>query len=334
MLKTIANWLEKRREKRFERTITEFLYGLAQDKHNYKSFSIKEGRSSKPTDSQLRGTKGGFGNDPPKPIPKKRTIIENEFISFVMSLPHSPQIGLDKWEAMNGNQKITIQTGVKYDELGKERRLELPSRRFARLLLFFIFEEIQESQKLIPLYGWEIDMGSGFCHFLKRIGISHNGKQYKKVQDEIESLLSATFNGQSLMGNLYTRRDKRTVLRIAENAFSNAMCDTPIKLDHEALKDFSSSYEIDAFAFLNDRFQQKLVARTHPKCTLRFEAIQWKDLYALNGQGIGRERKYREKFKAGLSLAKQYYPPAKDVDYSDDKSIKINYKHVIPPPLL
>ena len=295
MFTKISRWLAKRKEERF----------LKKMRYKYPDLVDEE-------------------NELPR---RQYRILKTQYVAYLLSLPHSPKDDHDEWVTYNGDQKLMLKSGELEDESGDAFRLKLPSRKYARLAMIFILQELQKSSDEDE-FSWELDMGSNLQIFLETtIGIASNGDAIDVFKDELDRVLTAKFDGSSFIGNVGFK-DKRHKIRISKTELTQNMRKIDISLSDDILRDLKNSYEIDLYVLLAEKTKRR---------GNYSESIKWEALHSLNGQGVARLRKYRENVRdahqrlLSLDSVQKYFPKINTVNLDDNENIVIRGREESPP---
>ena len=242
-----------------------------------------------------------------------------------LSLPHKALLAEQKWERTLQTDGLTCSLIVEPGELmieGKPRLFGVPFGPTARLIILFLQTQAIEQQSR------EIEVGSTTYAWLRRLGLSVGGQDYRRFREQMMRLMAcsvrflyenrrgdgACISGftknpliESGMLSLHARDgDKQVNLWgdrvVLSESFYKALIEHPIPVDMYAIRTIMhSSVALDVYGWLAYR----LHALEHPK------TVGWGALMTQFGIGYSRARRFRERFTEALDLALCVYPAAR-----------------------
>lgn len=234
-------------------------------------------------------------------------------------LPYrNPGVGVREWQREQGNASLMVEAGQAKDiETGQWVKLGLPWGPKARLVLMHLNSEAIRTQS--P----EIDVGDSLTAFVKRLGLTTDGRTVQGIKDQVGALSGAlirmAFSGPQgdfqidskvVSGfNLWFPKDERqrvlwpSFVRLSGDYFESLRAHA-VPLDERAIGALShSAMALDVYAWLAQRLHRI------PKPHRQF--IPWPMLRDQFGPDFERLRKFREKFMEALRQVHVVYPAAK-----------------------
>lgn len=252
-------------------------------------------------------------------------------------LPYrSPDEGVRQWKRKQGNASLLIDAGEACDpETGEWVKLGLPWGPKARLVLMHLNSEAIRTQS--PA----IDVGDSLTAFVKRLGLTTDGRTVRGIKDQVGAL-SAALIRMAFMGpqgafqidakvvkgfDLWFPKDARqrvlwpSVVHLSHDYFDSLRTHA-VPLDERAIAALShSAMALDLYAWLAQRLHRI------PKPHRQF--IAWPILKEQFGVDYDRLRKFREVFMQALRQVHAIYPVAK-IDVTDHGL----FLYTSPPPVV
>lgn len=261
--------------------------------------------------TRLINTAGGLG-DPADEITYQHSIL------CQTGLPYRNPGEVREWQRDQGNASLMIEAGQARDmESGEWVKVGLPWGPKARLILMHLNSEAIRTQS--P----EIDVGDSLTAFVKRIGLTTDGRTVRSIKDQVGALSAAlirmAFSGPQgdyqidakvVSGfNLWFPKDARqrvlwpSMVRLSGDYFESLQRHA-VPLDERAIAALShSAMALDIYAWLAQRLHRI------PKGSRAF--VAWPLLKDQFGPDFDRLRKFREKFMEALRQVHTVYPAAK-----------------------
>jgi hypothetical protein len=242
-----------------------------------------------------------------------------------LSLPHKALPAEQKWERTLQSDGLTCSLIVEPGELmigGKPQMFGVPFGPTARLIILFLQTQAIEQQSR------EIEVGNTTYAWLRRLGLSVGGQDYRRFREQMMRLMAcsvrflyenrrgdgARISGftknpliESGMLSLHARDgDKQISLWsdsvVLSESFYKALVEHPIPVNMYAIRTIMhSSVALDVYGWLAYR----LHVLEQPK------TVGWGALMAQFGIGYSRARRFRERFGEALDLALCVYPAAR-----------------------
>lgn len=238
------------------------------------------------------------------------------------ALPHKKLGDSEVWEQTGHNVSLLIAPGQIPDKRGKGITVGVPYGSRARLILLYL--QTQAVRSSSP----EVELGSSMANWLKRMGITLGGKQYRDVQDQANriSACNLTFIWQN-NGSIQHCKDSiiqggirftdpgdnqprlfEDTVRLSNN-FYKALKEHPVPIAEPALRHIANiSLAIDIYIWLAYRLHS--ISPRHPT------TITWTALHGQFGTGYAKLFHFRPRFIDALKEALAVYPDAK-VDITD-----------------
>lgn len=307
---------------------------------------------------RIRRRQTGAGDQPGLvlPMPAPQTLIQKRLIAtsgLLVNAPdeiayqHSilcqtglpyrnPGAGVREWQREQGNASLMVEAGQAKDmESGQWVKLGLPWGPKARLVLMHLNSEAIRTQSA------EIDVGDSLTAFVKRLGLTTDGRTVRGIKDQVGALSAAlirmAFQGPQgafqidakvVSGfNLWFPKDERqrvlwpSVVHLSHEYFESLRTHA-VPLDERAIAALShSAMALDVYAWLAQRLHRI------PKPHRQF--IAWPLLKDQFGPDFERLRKFREKFMEALRQVHAVYPAAK-IDVTDHGL----FLYTSPPPVV
>lgn len=235
------------------------------------------------------------------------------------ALPYrNPGFEVRDWDRRQGNASLRVNAGEACDpETGKWVKLGLPWGPKARLILMHLNSEAIRTRS--P----EIDVGDSLTAFVKRIGLTTDGRTVRSIKDQVgalsASLIRMAFTGPTggyqvdakvVSGfNLWFPKDARqrvlwpSVVRLSGDYFDSLQRHA-VPLDERAIGALShSAMALDVYAWLAQRLHRIPLGTG--------QRIVWPLLQEQFGADYVRLRKFREVFMEALEQVCKLYPAAK-----------------------
>jgi hypothetical protein len=242
-----------------------------------------------------------------------------------LSLPHKALPAEQKWERTLQSDGLTCSLIVEPGELmieGKPQMFGVPFGPTARLIILFLQTQAIEQQNR------EIEVGNTTYAWLRRLGLSVGGQDYRRFREQMMRLMACSVrflyedrrgDGARISG--FTKNpliesgmlslhagdgDKQINLWsdrvVLSESFYKALIEHPIPVDMYAIRTIMhSSVALDVYGWLAYR----LHVLEQPK------TVGWGALMAQFGVGYSRARRFRERFGEALDLALCVYPAAR-----------------------
>lgn len=288
-------------------------------------------------------------------LPKQQTLIRDRLIDTAgrigdptdeITYQHSilcqtglpyrdPGSDIREWQREQGNAALLIEAGRARDpDSGEWVKLGLPWGPKARLVLLHLNSEAIRSQS--P----EIDVGDSLTAFVKRLGLTTDGRTVRGIKDQVGALSGAlirmAFSGPAgdfqvdtkvVSGfDLWFPKDERqrvmwpSIVRLSGDYFESLQRHA-VPLDERAIAALShSAMALDIYAWLAQRLHR--IPKPHR------QLVPWALLKEQFGPDFARVRKFREKFMEALRQVHAVYPAAKI-----DVTGKGLFLYTSPPPI-
>jgi hypothetical protein len=252
-------------------------------------------------------------------------------------LPYrNPGDDVREWQRDQGNASLMIEAGQAKDmETGKWVKVGLPWGPKARLILMHL------NSSAIRTKNPEVDVGDSLTDFVRRIGLTTDGRTIRTIKDQVGALSSAmirmAFQGSAgayqmdakvVSGfDLWFSRDERqkalwpSTVRLSLDYFASLQSHA-VPLDERAIGALShSAMALDVYSWLAQRLHR---IQNPPR-----QFLPWPLVQAQFGSDYGRLRKFREVFLVALRQVHAVYPAAK-IDVTD-QGLTL---YTSPPPVL
>ncbi len=245
-----------------------------------------------------------------------------------------PQIGLRKWESINGHSAMRIEAGTAFDSnSGKWIDLPLPSGIKARLALIYLSTlAVKNKLPIVPL-------DRSMTAFLKNItGRQVNSRDIYIFKQQMAALGVATVrlaskykqsnsHFVSVFDLIWMQQGTKRSLWPSELELSSGYWQglklKAVPIDMKALKAIShSALAIDIYLWLTHRLWRIDQPYT----------IYWKVLWQQFGQGYSRIRDFRVKFVKVLFQVNAVYPQANIEEYINQDGVSVGLKLFNSPP--
>jgi hypothetical protein len=252
------------------------------------------------------------------------------------ALPYrDPGVDVRDWKRRQGNANLLVQAGEACDpETGEWVKLGLPWGPKARLVLMHLNSEA------IRRCSAEIDVGDSLTDFVKRLGLTTDGRTVRGIKDQVGALSAAlirmAFTGphgsyqidsKVVSGfDLWFPKDGNqrvlwpSVVRLSADYFETLQRHA-VPLDERAVAALShSAMALDVYAWLAQRLHR---IPPGPR-----QLVTWVNLQQQFGSDFTRIRKFREKFMQAMRQAVAVYPAAR-IDVTE-QGLFFSYS---PPPI-
>lgn len=252
----------------------------------------------------------GLLTDAPEEITYQHSILCQTGLPY-----RRPEPGVREWQREQGNASLMIEAGQAKDmETGQWVKLDLPWGPKARLILMHLNSEAIRTQS--P----EIDVGDSLTSFVKRIGLSTDGRTVRGIKDQVGALSAALIrmafagpqgdyqiDAKVVSGfNLWFPKDTRqrvlwpSFVRLSGDYFDSLQRHA-VPLDERAIAALShSAMALDVYAWLAQRLHRI------PRGGRHF--VPWPLLQDQFGPDFVRLRKFRETFMDALKQVHAVYP--------------------------
>lgn len=275
-------------------------------------------------------------------IPKVRQVIDNPFLSFFLLLPHHSTSSTRQAIADNGDTSISISTDGD----------QLPSGLFPRIISLYALNEMISNRSKSEVniksqdYKHEIYLDSNLDNFLENLGLSvgtYNRKALTSCTDQLtECFFLSEHNKISRfpIPHEYIRPQRgcnnlqesvgRSFMMLAHEfycypfrqyhkegkkhfvtmnlSFFNSIRPNKFHFDLDVIKNIlthnSSPYALDIYmlcAFILPSLKKK-----------QTRIFTWLELHALSGYEIKDRKNYIKRFKEGLKIVQENFPPAQN----------------------
>lgn len=254
--------------------------------------------------------------DPADEITYQHSILCQTSLPF-----RNPGEAVREWTREQGNAALLIEAGQARDtETGTWIKVGLPWGPKARLILMHL------NSAAIRTQNPEIDVGDSLTDFVKRIGLTTDGRTIRTIRDQVGAL-SASMIRMAFQGaggpyqidakvvtgfDLWFSRDERqkvlwpSTVRLSLDYFES-LKNHAVPLDERSIGALShSAMALDVYAWL----AQRLHRLPNP------QSIPWAGLHQQFGSDYERVRKFREVFITALRQVHVVYPAAK-LDVTD-----------------
>ena len=240
------------------------------------------------------------------------------------------------WQREQGNASLLLSAGQARDnETGEWVKVGLPWGPKARLVLMHLNSAAIRSQS--P----EIDVGDSLTAFVKRVGLTTDGRTIRSIKNQVGALSAAMIrvaftgprgsfqmNGPVVSGfDLWFPKDDRqrvlwpSVVRLSLDYFESLKAHA-VPLDERAIGALShSAMALDVYAWLAHRLHRI------PKPHRQF--IPWPMVKEQFGPDFERLRKFRETFMDALRQVHAVYPAMK-IEVTEHGL----FLHTSPPPIV
>lgn len=289
-------------------------------------------------------------------LPQQNTIIRDRLVETSGLLAEAPdeiayqhsilcQTGLPyrdpgadvrEWQRDQGNASLLVEAGKARDiETGKWVKVGLPWGPKARLVLMHL------NSAAIRTQSPEIDVGDSLTTFVKRIGLTTDGRTIRGIKNQVGALSTAMirmaftgpqgafqFDAKVVSGfDLWFPKDERqrvlwpSTVRLSADYFESLQAHA-VPLDERAIGALShSAMALDLYAWLAQRLHRI------PKPHRQF--VPWPAVKEQFGGDYDRLRKFREVFLVALRQVHAVYPAMK-IEVTEHGL----FLHTSPPPVV
>lgn len=273
----------------------------------------------------------GLLTDAPEEIAYQHSILCQTGLPY-----RNPGDGVREWQREQGNASLMVEAGQAKDmESGQWVKLGLPWGPKARLILMHLNSEAIRTKS--P----EVDVGDSLTAFVKRIGLTTDGRTIRSIKDQVGALSAAMIrmafagpqgafqiDAKVVSGfNLWFPKDVRqrvlwpSFVHLSGEYFGSLQAHA-VPLDERAIAALShSAMALDVYAWLAHRLHRI------PKPHRQF--IPWPVVKEQFGPDFDRLRKFREKFMEALRQVHAVYPAAK-IEVTDQGL----FLYTSPPPVV
>lgn len=263
--------------------------------------------------SRVIDTAGRIALDAPDDITYQHSILCQTALPY-----RAPPPSAVEWQRRQGNASLLLEAGKALDEeTGEWVRVGLPWGPKARLVLMHLNSEAVRSRS--P----EIDVGDSLTDFVKRLGLTTDGRTIRAIKEQVGALSAATIrmafigkdgsrqvNAQIVSGfDLWMQKDERqrvlwpSTVTLSLDYFAS-LTQHAVPLDERAIGALShSAMALDIYAWLAQRLHRiPAAARTF---------IPWPVVRDQFGPDYAALTKFRQKFMVALGQVVSVYPSAK-----------------------
>lgn len=268
----------------------------------------------------------------------KATIEDAIFQHSVLCqtfLPYrNPGNDVKVWQQKQGNVSLAVQAGRVFNKDGILEDIGLPYGTKARLILAHINSQAIKTQSRI------IDVEDSMSAFIKRIGLSLDGRTIKEVKEQLRRLSTSTLSlgfSDGVRGVQYDlqiinafdlwfpKNEKQRILwpsrvQLSEDYFQSLLHHA-IPLDERALAALSNNaMALDIYSWLAQRLHRIQSNDVH--------FVSWENLKFQFGQGYERMNDFKKIFRKTLAIVRTQYHGA-HIDEVTNKGF--NLKLSLPP---
>jgi hypothetical protein len=240
-----------------------------------------------------------------------------------------------EWDRKQGNAVLRIEAGAAIDpRSGEFVKLGLPYGEKPRLVLIHLASEAVRNSSAV------VDVEDSMTAFARSLGMETNGQQLKALKDQLARLASSTVRmgiveeGRTVQVNTqivtafdlwFPKQPDQRVLwpstvRLSDEFFQS-LGRHAVPLDHRAVAALAgSSMALDVYVWLAQRLHR--VPPGKP------QFISWAAAYDQFGQGFGRVRDFRRRFRQTLAQVRAAYPAARLA--TDERGLILEHS---PPPV-
>ncbi len=260
-----------------------------------------------------------------------------------LSLPHKALLPGQKWERTLQADGLTCSLIVEPGELileGRPHSFGVPFGPTARLILLFLQTQALEQRSR------EIEVGSTTYAWLRRLGLSVGGQDYRRFREQMMRLMACSvrflYENRTDAGNRISGFTKNPLIEsgmltmhagadgdrqfslwgdrvVLSESFYKALVEHPVPIDMHAIRAIMhSSVALDIYGWLAYRLHVLEAPKT----------VRWPAVMAQFGIGYTRLRRFKERFAEALSQALCVYPQARVVLTAEGIEL-----HPSPPPV-
>lgn len=269
----------------------------------------------------------------------KATIEDAIFQHSVLCqtfLPYrNPGNDVKVWQQKQGNVSLAVQAGRVFNKDGVLEDIGLPYGTKARLILAHINSQAIKTQSRI------IDVEDSMSAFIKRIGLSLDGRTIKEVKEQLRRLSTSTLSlgfSDGVRGVQYDlqiinafdlwfpKNEKQRILwpsrvQLSEDYFQSLLHHA-IPLDERALAALSNNaMALDIYSWLAQRLHRIQSNDVH--------FVSWENLKFQFGQGYERMNDFKKIFRKTLAIVRTQYHGA-HIDEVTNKGFNLKLS---PPPV-
>lgn len=266
--------------------------------------------------------------------PDQDTVFQHSILCQTCMPYRDPGEDVRVWERAQGNALLRVEAGAAVDPATKKWvDVGLPFGPKPRLIMAYLNTEAIRSGSPI------IEVQDSLTAFIKRLGLSTDGRSIRTVRDQLTRLSASDFRLGYADGEqattvkatiisgftLWLPKDlNQRVLWPSSVEFSKAYFDSLLKhavpLHEAALAALShNSMALDLYAWMAQRLHR---VKTQ-------QLVPWVCLHDQFGQGFAAIRKFRQVFKTALGQVSAVYPESR-FDLNDRGMLLYNS----PPPIL
>ena len=243
------------------------------------------------------------------------------------SLPFKDMGEVREWKNRNGDALVLLEAGQAYNpEIADTVRLGLPYGAKPRLILMYLNSQAIKTQS--P----EIAVEDSLYAFIKRLGIQPDGREYKRIKDQLSRLAAAHItigrteadgSGTTQWGrivdkmNVFFSKDEHqrvlwpNTVRLSRDYFES-LSRHAVPLDENALHLLrDSALELDLYAMFSERLHR--IPENRP------QFIPWAFLHEQYGSGYARIGDFRRRFMGHLQNVRGVYPYAQIEETTDSR---------------
>lgn len=235
------------------------------------------------------------------------------------------------WKQKQGNVSLAIQASESFNpEIDDFEFIGLPYGSKARLILAHINSEAIRAQSK------SIDVEDSMSAFIKRIGLSVDGRTVNEVKNQLRRLTTSTLSLGYTDGNRGLQVDLKIVkafdiwfpkdenqrilwtsnVQLTDDYF-NSLVNHAIPLDERALAALShNAMALDIYAWLAQRLHR--ITPNEP------QFVSWKNLKDQFGSGYAQMYKFKQIFRKYLDFAKLQYMQAR-VNEENNKGLWLHH---------
>ena len=269
----------------------------------------------------------------------KATIEDAIFQHSVLCqtfLPYrNPGDDVKVWQQKQGNVSLAVQSGRAFNKNGDLEEIGLPYGTKARLILAHINSEAIKTQSRV------IDVEDSMSAFIKRIGLSLDGRTIKEVKEQLRRLSTSKLSlgfSDGVRGVQYDlqiinafdlwfpKNEKQRILwpsrvQLSEDYFQSLLHHA-IPLDERALAALSNNaMALDIYSWLAQRLHRIQTKDVH--------FVSWENLKTQFGQGYERMNDFKKIFRKTLAIVRTQYHGA-HIDEVTNKGFNLKLS---PPPV-
>lgn len=260
------------------------------------------------------------------------------------SLPYRNPKNSTVWHKKQGNSILTIQTHKVPDGEGNLIDHGLPFGTKARLILYYINSMAIKTQRR------QIAIGKSFTSFVKRLGLTTDGRTIDTCKDQLVRLKNSSVGLHFTANNVKAQKDHfiiedyyinlkgngilnlfsdgsqsidkdNCIINLGEYYFKSLL-EHAVPLDERAISALSNnSRRLDIYTWLANRLWR--IEANEPK------SITWKALKDQFGDNLKEMHNFKKKFRHDLEVVKLVYPKAR-IEEIHNKGFELKQS---PPPI-